>query len=231
MAWSSFTHWSLLECAIDTLEQMAAQYNAERQIAIVGLLAFCGPGMFNVRLLSSVFQKLDVACSSPGRGSVPPPLARSLQALNGLGNAGSGSASVAAMANGSLYCTFAVCGYFAGAAFNLVGPLPLFVIGGLTYALYAAAIYFTEQISWLAAVGGAVLGVGAGLFWTAQVRACAVDRTFRIDAVRNRTGRCCRESEIIDARASSRTQTPTQHHTTSRTIRHPPFVGVVLRRR
>uniref|UniRef100_A0A7S2CVS6 Major facilitator superfamily (MFS) profile domain-containing protein n=1 Tax=Octactis speculum TaxID=3111310 RepID=A0A7S2CVS6_9STRA len=111
-------------------------YSAERQVAVVGMLAFCGPGMFN--------------------------------ALNGLGGAGSGSASVAALANGSLYFTFAISGYFGGAAFNLFGPVVLFMVGGLTYAIYATCIYFTEDFAFLAVVGGAILGVGAGLFWTAQ---------------------------------------------------------------
>lgn len=107
------------------------------QVAIVGFLAFCGPGLFN--------------------------------ALTGLGNAGSGSSDTSAWANGCLYLCFAGLGYFAGAAFNLLGPHILFMIGGLTYAFYAVCVYFTtpERV-WLAAIGGAVLGSGAGLFWTAQ---------------------------------------------------------------
>jgi len=89
-------------------------------------------------------------------------------ALNGLGNAGSDDATISALANGCLYCTFAVCGYLGGAAFNLFGPLPLLSLGGLTYAIYAACIYLSSQYRYLAIVGGVVLGVGAGLFWTAQ---------------------------------------------------------------
>ncbi|CAE7289970.1 unnamed protein product [Symbiodinium sp. CCMP2592] len=89
-------------------------------------------------------------------------------ALNGLGNAGSSDPSVAALANSCLYCTFAVFGYFGSAFFNLFGPRPLLSIGGLTYAVYAICIYFTAQYKLLAVVGGIVLGVGAGLFWTAQ---------------------------------------------------------------
>ena len=50
----------------------------------------------------------------------------------------------------------------------MVGPVPLFVLGGLTYAIYACCIYFTAYHEWLAIAGGAALGVGAGLFWTAQ---------------------------------------------------------------
>lgn len=110
--------------------------DATTQVAVIGFLAFCGPGLFN--------------------------------ALNGLGNAGSSDASIAAIANGSLYCTFAIFGYFGGAAFNIFGPLPLLVCGGLSYAVYAACIYYSSYCRALAIVGGVVLGIGAGLFWTAQ---------------------------------------------------------------
>jgi len=89
-------------------------------------------------------------------------------ALNGLGNAGSSNALVAAMANGSLYITFAITSCFAGAAFNLAGPIPLFVLGGASYAAYAICIFFADRAAALAILGGVILGVGAGLFWTAQ---------------------------------------------------------------
>eukprot|EP00928_Gymnodinium_smaydae_P055222 TRINITY_DN38815_c0_g1_i1.p1 TRINITY_DN38815_c0_g1~~TRINITY_DN38815_c0_g1_i1.p1 ORF type:complete len:454 (+),score=83.41 TRINITY_DN38815_c0_g1_i1:119-1480(+) len=110
--------------------------DAQRQVLVVGLLAFCGPGLFN--------------------------------ALNGLGNAGSDDASIAAVANSCLYLTFAVSSYFAGAVFNILGPVPLFVLGGLSYAAYALCIFFSTRQPALAVIGGIVLGVGAGLFWTAQ---------------------------------------------------------------
>lgn len=110
--------------------------SARLQVVIVGLLAFCGPGLFN--------------------------------ALSALGHAGTDDPTVAAVANGTLYLVFAVSSYFAGAAFNIFGPLPLFVFGGSTYAAYAVCVYFSSEYGFLAAVGGAVLGVGAGLFWTAQ---------------------------------------------------------------
>lgn len=120
--------------------------SAHTQVVIVGFLAFCGPGLFN--------------------------------ALTGLGGAGSSDPAVAAVANGCLYCTFAASSYFAGAAFNLLGPVPLFVFGGLMYAVYATCVYFSGQVapgpdyfvysSFFASLGGVLLGVGAGLFWTAQ---------------------------------------------------------------
>jgi len=118
------------------VEDPGHKYDATTQVVILGLLGFCGPGLFN--------------------------------ALNGLGNAGSDSPTVAALANGCLYCAFAVSGYLSGAAFNLFGPKVLFSIGGCSYAVYAVCIYFTPRCLALAAVGGVVLGVGAGLFWAAQ---------------------------------------------------------------
>lgn len=45
-------------------------------------------------------------------------------------------------------------------------------LGGSTYCFYAIAQYLAgkyESLAWLAVLSGAVLGVGAGLFWTAQV--------------------------------------------------------------
>jgi hypothetical protein len=45
--------------------------------------------------------------------------------------------------------------------------------GGLTYVFYVVCQYIAARMpeyDWLAILSGAVLGVGAGLFWTAQVR-------------------------------------------------------------
>ena len=106
------------------------------QVAIVGVLAFTGPGMFN--------------------------------ALSGLGAAGSGDPRVGAIMNSTLYGFFSVVGYFSGAAFSIIGPRMMFMIGGFTYAVYAVCAYFSDKGDWVAALGGTVLGCGAGLFWTAQ---------------------------------------------------------------
>eukprot|EP00434_Breviolum_minutum_P013066 symbB.v1.2.011512.t1/scaffold777.1/size163462/3 len=89
-------------------------------------------------------------------------------ALNGLGNAGSNDAQIAAMANGCLYGTFAIFGYFGSVAFHLCGGKLLLSLGGLTYAFYATCIFFSAQIKALALLGGVVLGIGAGFFWAAQ---------------------------------------------------------------
>eukprot|EP01053_Blabericola_migrator_P009786 Blabericola_migrator_1__9785@NODE_536_length_7757_cov_263_784395_g64_i2_p3_GENE_NODE_536_length_7757_cov_263_784395_g64_i2NODE_536_length_7757_cov_263_784395_g64_i2_p3_ORF_typecomplete_len461_score53_10UNC93/PF05978_16/1_5e28UNC93/PF05978_16/2_2e03UNC93/PF05978_16/2_5e02MFS_1/PF07690_16/1_2e18MFS_1/PF07690_16/3_2PUCC/PF03209_15/1_5e03PUCC/PF03209_15/1_1e05PUCC/PF03209_15/4_3e02Cytochrom_B561/PF03188_16/0_25Cytochrom_B561/PF03188_16/4_8Sugar_tr/PF00083_24/0_0054DUF3099/PF11298_8/1_9e03DUF3099/PF1 len=109
------------------------------QILLVGGIAFCCPGLFN--------------------------------ALNGLGKAGGKNADSGNLANATLYACFAVFGYFGGPLFNLFGNRLLIFLGGLTYALYSAGMYISGNVDgakWVAGLVGAILGVGAGLFWTAQ---------------------------------------------------------------
>lgn len=109
------------------------------QIYVVGFICFCCPGMFN--------------------------------ALNGLGGAGQVDPTVANNSNVALYACFAVTGTFAGAVFNLLGPKVLMTGGGLTYSFYAIAQYAagnSTHFDWMAILSGALLGVGAGLLWTAQ---------------------------------------------------------------
>jgi len=112
---------------------------AKTQIVIVAFIAFCCPGIFN--------------------------------ALNGLGGAGSSNPTVSNNANTALYATFAVFGYFGGLFFNLFGNRMLMGFGGATYCFYAICQYVAgvdPKLDWLAILSGAVLGFGAGLFWTAQ---------------------------------------------------------------
>eukprot|EP01071_Lankesteria_metandrocarpae_P008895 Lankesteria_metandrocarpae@DN5084_c1_g1_i2.p1 len=114
-------------------------YSATVQVVIVGLLAFCGPGLFN--------------------------------ALQGLGGAGNENTDYANAANAALYATFAVFGYLGGPAFNLFGNKILMSVGGFTYAIYAGTQYAAGNVAnlgWISPVGGAILGFGAGWFWTAQ---------------------------------------------------------------
>jgi hypothetical protein len=57
--------------------------------------------------------------------------------------------------------------------FNIFGNRILMGAGGLTYVFYVIAQYVAAKdpsFGWLAILSGAVLGIGAGLFWTAQVR-------------------------------------------------------------
>lgn len=113
--------------------------DAFTQVLIVGCIAFCCPGLFN--------------------------------ALNGLGKAGGKNPESGNTANATLYAFFAVFGYFGGPIFNLLGSRLLVFIGGLCYALYAAGMYIAGNVDgagWVAILVGAILGIGAGLFWTAQ---------------------------------------------------------------
>ncbi|KAH0478046.1 MAG: hypothetical protein KVP17_003069 [Porospora cf. gigantea B] len=89
-------------------------------------------------------------------------------ALSGLGAAGSNDPAVAAIMNSLLYGFFTVIGYFSGAFFNVFGPRVLFLVGGLSYAVYALAAFYSDHGYWVGVLGGIVLGIGAGLFWTAQ---------------------------------------------------------------
>lgn len=109
------------------------------QIFLVGLLGFCCPGMFN--------------------------------ALNGLGKAGGKDSSAGNAANAVLYGCFAVFGYLGGACFNLFGNKVLMVVGGSMYAVYAAGVYIANTVDgadFVAVIAGALLGFGAGWFWTSQ---------------------------------------------------------------
>jgi len=97
-------------------------------------------------------------------------------AISGLGGAGSApaDASVVSFTNFCLYACFAFFGYTAGAFFNLLGAKSLMACGSITYVFYALMSYFANnpatrdwaQTVWI--VSGAVLGWGAGWFWTAQ---------------------------------------------------------------
>lgn len=109
------------------------------QIILVAAIAFCCPGIFN--------------------------------ALTGLGGAGNSTSDASSIANATLYACFAVFGYFGGAAFNRLGNRVLMAVGGVCYVIYNIGMYLCGRhahLEWLAGVSGALLGIGAGWFWTAQ---------------------------------------------------------------
>ncbi|KAJ1672933.1 hypothetical protein EV182_006205, partial [Spiromyces aspiralis] len=112
--------------------------DAKTQIVILGLICFFGPGMFN--------------------------------ALNGMGGGGQLDQTVGNNANTALYITFMVFGLAGGTFINLLGIRPCMFIAALTYALYSASyIYFNASRNGaLTIASGALLGAGAGVFWTAQ---------------------------------------------------------------
>ncbi|KAF9435931.1 hypothetical protein BGZ76_005201 [Entomortierella beljakovae] len=108
------------------------------QVLAVGVICFCCPGMFN--------------------------------ALNSLGGGGQVSSNVGQNANVALYTCFAIFGLLSGAIHNKLGPKWTIFIGCATYVLYAGSLlcFNHTQAGWFTILSGGILGVGAGMLWTAQ---------------------------------------------------------------
>lgn len=117
----------------------ALYYNPLTQVCFLGLICFMCPGSFN--------------------------------ALNGLGAAGQVNPQNNANANSALYATFTVAAFFAGSINNTLGPRILLFIGSTAYSLYVSSylvISVNERANSFVIASGAILGIGAGLLWTAQ---------------------------------------------------------------
>lgn len=108
------------------------------QILFVAFVCFLCPGMFN--------------------------------ALNGLGGGGLSDPTVADNANTALYSTFAGVGFFAGSIANRIGLRATLGFGGFGYCLYAISIltYNHTGNGGFPIFAGALLGLCAGMLWTAQ---------------------------------------------------------------
>lgn len=108
------------------------------QLFLVALVCFLCPGMFN--------------------------------AVNGLGAGGQVDAKPADDALTALYATFSVVGFFAGTFANKLGIRLTLSFGGFGYGLYVAALlcYNHTKNAGFLIFSGALLGVCAGLLWTAQ---------------------------------------------------------------
>ncbi|KAK9898637.1 MFS general substrate transporter [Cystobasidium minutum MCA 4210] len=123
------------------------------QIILVSFVCFMCPGMFN--------------------------------ALNGLGGGGKQDATTADNGNVALYSTFSVFAFFGGTVANKIGLKPTLIIGASGYSLYIGALYSTviaqtQSRENFVIAAGAILGVCAGLLWTAQgaiMLAYATERT------------------------------------------------------
>ena len=108
------------------------------QLVLVALVCFLCPGMFN--------------------------------AVAGLGGGGQVNAKTANNANVALYSTFSVVGFFAGSIANRLGIKLTLSFGGFGYFLYIASFlsYNHNKNAGFVIFAGALLGVCAGLLWTAQ---------------------------------------------------------------
>lgn len=108
------------------------------QIVFVALVCFLCPGMFN--------------------------------AVNGMGAGGQVNAHDINNANTALYSTFAGVGFFCGSIANRIGLRMTLGFGGFGYFLYVASIlsYNHNQNAGFLIFAGALLGLCAGMLWTAQ---------------------------------------------------------------
>jgi MFS family permease len=108
------------------------------QLFMVAMVCFLCPGMFN--------------------------------ALNGMGGGGQLSTKASDDANTAVYSTFAVVGFFAGTFANKLGLRLTLSLGGIGYCVYAASFlsYSHNKNRGFVIFAGSLLGVCAGLLWTAQ---------------------------------------------------------------
>lgn len=108
------------------------------QLLMVAMVCFLCPGMFN--------------------------------ALSGLGGGGQVDATAQNDASTALYSTFAVVGFFSGTLANMLGVKVTLALGGFGYSLYVASFlsYNHNANHGFVVFAGALLGVCAGLLWTAQ---------------------------------------------------------------
>ncbi|XMA16626.1 hypothetical protein WAI453_009417 [Rhynchosporium graminicola] len=108
------------------------------QLIIVSFVCFLCPGMFN--------------------------------ALGGLGGGGRKDATLADNMNIALYSTFAIFGFFGGTIVNKLGVKLTLAFGGIGYCIYAVSLLVSlhAHVDPFNIIAGALLGVCAGLLWTAQ---------------------------------------------------------------
>ncbi|KAF7331996.1 hypothetical protein MKEN_00079900 [Mycena kentingensis (nom. inval.)] len=140
------------------------------QVAMLGLVSFMCPGLFNALSASYTLLHFLYVLYVP---SVPRELRRDFltRPLGGIGGGGQVDATTADNANVALYSTFCVMAFFAGSVNNKIGPLLTLQLGSLGYGLYIGsflALNIHPNAHWFVITAGAILGVCAGLLWTAQ---------------------------------------------------------------
>jgi MFS family permease len=114
-------------------------YHPLTQVCMLGFVCFMCPGLFN--------------------------------SLNGLGGGGQVDNTTSANSNAALYATFAVSAFFAGSVNNKLGSRLTLLLGTTGYALYIGsylAINIHQNAKGFVIAAGAILGICAGLLWTAQ---------------------------------------------------------------
>ncbi|KAK7688023.1 hypothetical protein QCA50_008393 [Cerrena zonata] len=114
-------------------------YNPVVQVWLLGFVCFMCPGLFN--------------------------------ALNGLGGGGQLDPTTSANANSALYSTFAFFAFFAGSINNVLGSRLTLLLGSIGYALYIASylvVNIHPHAEGFVIGAGAILGICAGMLWTAQ---------------------------------------------------------------
>ncbi|KAJ2454262.1 hypothetical protein EV183_001628 [Coemansia sp. RSA 2336] len=91
-------------------------------------------------------------------------------ALNGLGGAGQLDPRTASDANATLYLAFSIFSLIGGAVVNVAGVRYTTAIACLAYALYTGSYVYYNHTGYGAftIASGAVLGIAAGILWTAQ---------------------------------------------------------------
>ncbi|KAL9049163.1 MAG: hypothetical protein Q9162_007359 [Coniocarpon cinnabarinum] len=91
-------------------------------------------------------------------------------ALNGMGGGGQLDTFTANASNAALYAAFAVTAFLAGTVTNRLGVKIALAIGGTGYSLYIASFlsYNYDQNKGFCIFAGIILGICAGLLWTAQ---------------------------------------------------------------
>lgn len=111
------------------------------QLALVAFVCFLCPGMFN---------------AVTGLGAAGQADPRDIKNIN--------------KATTALYSTFCVVGFFAGSIANRIGLRITLGLGGFGYFLYSASTlsYNHNKNAGFLIFAGALLGVCAGLLWTAQ---------------------------------------------------------------
>ncbi|KAI6713222.1 DUF895 domain membrane protein [Marssonina coronariae] len=120
------------------------------QLGMVSFVCFLCPGMFNALGGLGGGGKTDATLADNMARHHPPPPSLS--------------------SNTALYSTFAVFGFFGGTFVNKLGVKFTLAFGGIGYCIYAISLLVSvhADVSGFNIFAGALLGVCAGLLWTAQ---------------------------------------------------------------